>query len=57
MKDKSEISTRERKIMSRNKKNDSTGKYSSRHIRNYEELILWKKKNNQKCGSKSTHYT
>ena len=55
MKDKSEISTRERKILSRNKKHDSTGKYSSRHIRNYEELMSWKKKNNQKSGSKSRH--
>ena len=35
--------------------NDTTGKYSSKHIRQKEELMQWKKKNNSNKGSKSRH--
>lgn len=50
-----EFSTRERKNMKSKKINDTTGKYSSKHIRQKEELIEWKKKNNTYKGSKSRH--
>ena len=53
---KSEVTQRERKLTKRIKNNDSTGKYSSKHIRNYEEMQKWKKVNNSKQGSKSRHH-
>uniref|UniRef100_A0A6C0AXE5 Uncharacterized protein n=1 Tax=viral metagenome TaxID=1070528 RepID=A0A6C0AXE5_9ZZZZ len=55
MQNKQSLSNRERKHSKRAKHNDTTGKYSSKHIRNQEELIKWKKINNQKCGGKSRH--
>jgi len=50
-----EFSTRERKNLKSKKMNDTTGKYSSKHIRQKEELMQWKKKNNSNKGSKSRH--
>jgi len=55
MKGKAEMTSRERKMTSNAKKNDLTGKYSSKHIRNKEELMLWKKRNNSAKGGKSRH--
>ena len=55
MQNKQSLSNRERKHSKRAKHNDTTGKYSSKHIRNQEELIKWNKINNQKCGGKSRH--
>ena len=52
---KSEMTSRERKTTSSAKKNDNTGKYSSKHIRNHEELMRWKKRNNSAKGGKSRH--
>ena len=53
---KNEFTSRERKIMrTQPKKNDVTGKYSSKHIRNKEELMRWKKRNNSAKGGKSRH--
>lgn len=55
MQGKSEITSRERKTINRNKINDPSGKYSSKHIRQKEELMRWKKKNNSNKGGKSRH--
>lgn len=52
---KAEMSSRERKMTNSAKKNDLTGKYSSKHIRNHEELMRWKKRNNSAKGGKSRH--
>ena len=52
---KAETTSRERKTSSNSKKNDVTGKYSSKHIRNQEELMRWKKRNNSAKGGKSRH--
>ena len=51
--DKSEIRARERKVDKKKKNNNGQGKYSSKHIRQYEEMLEWKKINNRKKGSKS----
>ena len=55
MYNKMELSSRERKNMKSKKMNDTTGKYSTKHIRQKEELMEWKKKNNSSKGSKSRH--
>lgn len=55
MQSKAELTTRERKMFNSAKKNNITGKYSSKHIRNQEELMKWKKRNNAAKGSKSRH--
>lgn len=52
---KAEMTSRERKMTTSAKKNDLTGKYSSKHIRNHEELMRWKKRNNSAKGGKSRH--
>ena len=52
---KADMTSRERKMSSNSKKNDVTGKYSSKHIRNQEELMRWKKRNNSAKGGKSRH--
>ena len=52
---KAELTSRERKIYSSGKKNNLTGKFSSKHIRNKEELMKWKKRNNASKGGKSRH--
>lgn len=52
---KAEMTSRERKMISSAKKNDLTGKYSSKNIRNHEELMRWKKRNNSAKGGKSRH--
>lgn len=52
---KAETTSRDRKMTNRAKKNDVTGKYSSKHIRNHEEMLRWKKRNNSAKGSKSRH--
>ena len=52
---KGEMTSREHKMISSAKKNDLTGKYSSKHIRNHEELMRWKKRNNSAKGGKSRH--
>lgn len=52
---KAEMTSRERKLRSTAKNNDLTGKYSSKHIRNQEELKRWKKHNNSTKGGKSRH--
>ncbi len=57
MQNKNEITPRQRKQIKRVKYNDTTGKYSSKHIRNQEELATWKKKNSVKTGGKSRHIT
>ena len=54
MKDKYDITQRERKNYKKTKA-QSSSKYSSKHIRNYEELMNWKKNNNRSKGSKSRH--
>ena len=55
MQNKQSLSNRERKQSKRAKRNDTTGKYSSKHIRIQEKLIKWKKINNKKYGGKSRH--
>ena len=55
MQNKYAISNRERKQTKQAKNNDTTGKYSSKHIRIQNELIKWKKTNNQRYGGKSRH--
>ena len=55
MQTKNQYTSRERKQIKSKKTNDTTGKYSSKHIRNMEELIKWNKKNNAKKGGKSRH--
>lgn len=52
---KNELTSRERKQIKYKKINDTTGKYSSKHINNKEELMKWNKKNNCKKGGKSRH--
>ena len=49
------MTSRERKMTRMTKNNDITGKYSSKHIRNHEELMRWKKRNNSAKGGKSRH--
>lgn len=51
---KAEMTSRERKMLNKAKNNNFTN-YSSKHIRNKEELIKWKKTNNSSKGSKSRH--
>ena len=55
MKGKANMTSRERKMSSSAKKNDLTGKYSSKHIRNKEEFMNCKKHNNSSKGGKSRH--
>ena len=55
MQGKADMTSRERKMTSTAKKNDLTGKYSSKHIRNQEEFMRWKKRNNSSKGGKSRH--
>ena len=52
---KAEMTSRERKMKTAAKKNDNTGKYSSKHIRNQQEMMQWKKRNNSQKGGKSRH--
>ena len=52
---KFEFTDRERKYFGKFKKKNSDHIYSSKHIREYEKLVEWSKRNNQQKGSKSRH--
>jgi len=53
---KQEPSSRERKIVSRKKTTDSTGKFSNKMLTDITQQRRWMKKVNGKKGSKSRHY-
>ena len=55
MKDKFDMTQRQRKNIKHKKNNSQENVYSSKHILNYEELLKMKKKNNQSKGGKSRH--
>ena len=55
MKDKYDTTNRERKTIRQRKNNSKDNMYSSKHIRNYQELLEWKKRNNHSKGGKSRH--